>query len=191
MQGLFRLPIRSNILPIQLIRFLQINWGVTCWVIYLTVFGTYTLHPRLIDCCRSACRKFAGRLCPASVTPAVVDNWVDVNNDAQFDPDIDTWTDGNGNGTFDPVWIAGFQKSRAAQGVKDDLMAVAVVIDDGDSRIAIVALDTIGLMRKFVLDVRQSVPAEWGIDYLMVHATHNHEGRTLRAYGGRDYSAAV
>ena len=41
------------------------------------------------------------------VTPAVVDNWVDVNNDAQFDPDIDTWTDGNGNGTFDPVWIAG------------------------------------------------------------------------------------
>ena len=110
------------------------------------------------------------------VTPEVVDNWVDVNNDAQFDPDIDTWTDGNGNGTFDPVWIAGFQKSRAAQGVKDDLMAVAVVIDDGDSRIAIVALDTIGLMRKFVLDVRQSVPAAWGIDYLMVHATHNHEG---------------
>ena len=95
---------------------------------------------------RSALRSF--------VTPEVVDNWVDVNNDAQFDPDIDTWTDGNGNGTFDPVWIAGFQKSRAAQWIKDDLMAVAVVIDDDDSRIAIVALDTIGLMRKFVLDVR-------------------------------------
>ena len=35
-----------------------------------------------------------------AVTPEVLDSWVDVNNDAQFDPDIDTWTDGNGNGTF-------------------------------------------------------------------------------------------
>ena len=40
-------------------------------------------------------------------------------------------------------------------------MAVAVVIEDGDRRMAIVATDTIGLMRKFVLDVRQSVPEEW------------------------------
>ena len=78
------------------------------------------------------------------ITPSVIDEWVDVNNDAQFDPDIDTWTDKNGNGVFDPVWIAGFQKGRAAQGVKDDLMAVAAVIDDGDKRIAIVAVDTIG-----------------------------------------------
>jgi hypothetical protein len=118
------------------------------------------------------------------VTPQVVDGWVDVNNDAQFDPDVDTWTDVNGNGIFDPVWIAGFQKSRAAQGVKDDLMAVAVVIDDGDTRIAIVALDTIGLMRKFVVDVRQSVPVAWGIDYLMVHATHNHEGPDTQGLWG-------
>ena len=50
------------------------------------------------------------------ITPEVVDEWVDVNDDAQFDPEIDTWSDGNGNGRFDPVWIAGFQKKRAAQG---------------------------------------------------------------------------
>ena len=67
------------------------------------------------------------------VTPSVIDEWVDVNNDAQFDPDIDTWTDKNGNSVFDTVWIAGFQKGRAAQGIKDDLMAVAVVIDDAVS----------------------------------------------------------
>lgn len=118
------------------------------------------------------------------VTPEVIDQWVDVNEDAQFDPDVDTWTDVNGNGVFDPVWIAGFQKQRAAQGVKDDLMAVAVAIDDGEHRIAIVALDTIGLMRKFVLDVRQAVPAEWGLDYLMVHATHNHEGPDTQGLWG-------
>ena len=92
------------------------------------------------------------------ITPDVYDQWTDVNDDAQFDPDVDEWVDGNNNGHFDPVWIAGFQKQRPAQGVKDDLMAVAVVIEDGDRRMAIVATDTIGLMRKFVLDVRQSVP---------------------------------
>ena len=120
------------------------------------------------------------------VTPSVIDEWVDVNNDAQFDPDIDTWTDKNGNGVFDPVWIAGFQKGRAAQGIKDDLMAVAVVIDDGNQRIAIVAIDTIGLMRKFVLNIRQAASKEWGLDYLMIHATHNHEGPDTQGLWGPD-----
>ena len=120
------------------------------------------------------------------VTPSVIDEWVDVNNDVQFDPDIDTWTDKNGNGVFDPVWIAGFQKGRAAQGIKDDLMAVAVAIDDGDQRIAVVAVDTIGLMRKFVLDVRKSTNKEWGLDHLMIHATHNHEGPDTQGLWGPD-----
>jgi len=118
------------------------------------------------------------------ITPNVYDQWIDVNDDAQFDPDIDEWVDGNDNGQFDPVWIAGFQKQRPAQGVKDDLMAVAVVIEDGDRRIGIVAVDTIGLMRKFVLDVRESVPEAWQLDYLMVHATHNHEGPDTQGLWG-------
>ena len=63
-------------------------------------------------------------------------------------------------------------------------MAVAVVIEDGDRRMAIVATDTIGLMRKFVLDVRQSVPEEWQLDYLMLHATHNHEGPDTQGLWG-------
>ena len=140
--------------------------------------------------CASLCSTagYAGELqvgfAQLAITPEIVDQWVDVNDDAQFDPDIDEWTDLNGNGVFDPVWIAGFQKQRAAQGVKDDLMAVAVVIDDGDRRIAIVATDTIGLMRKFVLEVRGSVPSDWGIDYLMVHATHNHEGPDTQGLWG-------
>lgn len=118
------------------------------------------------------------------ITPDVHDQWTDVNDDAQFDPDVDEWVDGNNNGHFDPVWIAGFQKRRPAQGVKDELMAVAVVIEDGDRRMAIVATDTIGLMRKFVLDVRQSVPEEWQLDYLMLHATHNHEGPDTQGLWG-------
>ena len=30
-----------------------------------------------------------------SITPDLIDEWEDVNNDAQFDPDIDKWTDVN------------------------------------------------------------------------------------------------
>ena len=119
-----------------------------------------------------------------SITPDIIDQWVDVNDDAQFDPDIDLWTDVNGNGKFDAVWMAGFQNQRPAQGVKDNLMAVAVVIDDGKNRIGIVSVDTVGLMRKFVLGVREAVPAELGLDYLMVHATHNHEGPDTQGLWG-------
>ena len=122
-----------------------------------------------------------------SITPNLIDQWVDVNNDAQFDPEIDTWTDVNRNGAFDAVWMAGFQNQRPAQGIKDDLMAVAVVIDDGETRIGIISADTIGLMRKFVLSVREDVPAEWGLDYLMVHATHNHEGPDTQGLWGPSF----
>ena len=119
-----------------------------------------------------------------SITPNIIDEWEDVNNDAQFDPDIDKWTDVNGNNQFDAVWMAGFQNKRAAQGVKDDLMAVAAVIDDGQTRIGIISADTIGLMRKFVLSVREEIPVEWGLDYVMVHATHNHEGPDTQGLWG-------
>ena len=122
-----------------------------------------------------------------SITPEIIDQWVDVDNDAQFDPKIDIWTDINGNGEFDAVWMAGFQNQRPAQGVKDNIMAVAVVIDDGKNRVGIVTTDTIGLMRKFVLSVREAVPPEWGLDYLMVHATHNHEGPDTQGLWGPSF----
>ncbi len=80
------------------------------------------------------------------ITPDLIDEWEDINNDAQFDPDIDKWTDVNGNNQFDAVWMAGFQNKRAAQRVNDDLMAVTAVIDDGQTRIGIISADTIGLM---------------------------------------------
>ena len=122
-----------------------------------------------------------------SITPDLIDEWDDVNNDAQFDSDIDLWTDVNGNGKFDAVWMAGFQNKRAAQRVNDDLMVVTAVIDDGQTRIGIISADTIGLMRKFVLSIREDVPSEWGLDYIMVHATHNHEGPDTQGLWGPSF----
>ena len=121
------------------------------------------------------------------ITPNLIDEWEDINNDAQFDPDIDKWTDVNGNNQFDAVWMAGFQNKRAAQRVNDDLMVVTAVIDDGQTRIGIISADTIGLMRKFVLSIREDVPSEWGLDYIMVHATHNHEGPDTQGLWGSSF----
>ena len=118
------------------------------------------------------------------ITPEIPDSWADLDGNAQFDPDIDSWVDGNGNGEFDAVWMAGFQNNRPAQGVELPLKAVATVLDDGEQRLAIVAADTIGLMRAFVEDLRSHVPEELGLDYVMVHATHNHEGPDTQGLWG-------
>ena len=42
-------------------------------------------------------------------------------------------------------------------------------------------------MRKFVLSVREDVPVEWGLDYIMVHATHNHEGPDTQGLWGPEF----
>ncbi|MGA1758845.1 MAG: hypothetical protein ACO391_13965, partial [Pseudomonadales bacterium] len=109
------------------------------------------------------------------ITPELIDSWIDVDGNAQFDPEIDAWEDVNKNGAFDGVWMAGFQNNRPAQGVESPLKAVAMVVDDGRYRIGIVAADTIGLMRTFVQDLRRALPPSLGLDYVLVHATHNHE----------------
>jgi hypothetical protein len=119
------------------------------------------------------------------ITPEVPDRWTDVNNDAVFNTkDGDTFTDGNGNGKFDPVWIAGFSNARAANGIHDDLWARSMVIDDGKTRIAIVALDAIGFMNVDVVDVRNLIPPSAGITYTIIASTHTHEGPDLLGLWG-------
>ena len=120
------------------------------------------------------------------ITPEVPDRWNDKNNNAEYEPDKgDTFTDGNGNGVFDPVWIAGFSNSRAANGVHDDLWARTMVIDDGKTRLAIVVLDAIGLMNDDIIDVRNRIPADAGVNYAIVSSTHTHEGPDLLGLWGK------
>jgi hypothetical protein len=122
------------------------------------------------------------------VTPEVPDRWVDFNGDAQYNPDDgDTYTDGNGNGKFDPVWIAGFGNRRAANGIHDELWARSVIIDDGRTRLAIVALDAIGFMNNDVVDVRKRISAETGISYIIIASTHTHEGPDLLGLWGKSF----
>lgn len=111
------------------------------------------------------------------ITPDVPDTWTDANRDAMFDEKAgDTWQDGNGNGKFDAVWLAGYQNNRPATGIHDPLWARVMVIDDGKTRIALVALDLIGFGADDILEIKRRIPAEWGLTYTFVMSTHTHEG---------------
>src|SRR5262249_41520953 len=57
----------------------------------------------------------------------------------------------NVSDTNHPIWLAGFSQKRAATAVHDDLWAVACVIDDGITRVGIVALDAIGFFHDDVV----------------------------------------
>ena len=122
----------------------------------------------------------------ASITPDAPDTWTDVDGDGRFTRK-DRWEDRNGNGRFDAVWMAGFQNRRAAAGVHDELEAVAAVFDDGALRVGIVAADVVGLSRTFVESVRAAHQQRLGLDYLLVHSTHNHQGPDTQGIWGSSY----
>ncbi|MGQ9621288.1 MAG: hypothetical protein ACUVTX_09945, partial [Bacteroidales bacterium] len=123
-----------------------------------------------------------------AITPEVPDRWTDTDNDAIYRPRKgDTFSDGNGNGKFDPVWIAGFGQGRAANGIHDDLWARTMIIDDGKTRLAIVALDAIGLMNNEIIDIRKQIPENAGITYTVVISTHTHEAPDLIGLWGKAY----
>ncbi|GAB3260094.1 hypothetical protein GCM10027347_24160 [Larkinella harenae] len=110
------------------------------------------------------------------ITPYLPDRWTDQNGDAAYNPgDGDTYSDDNHNGKFDAYWMAGFSQKRAASGVHDDLWARAMVIDDGQTRLAFVAVDLLGFTHKNVINVRKALPVSAGITYSIVCSTHTHE----------------
>ena len=121
-----------------------------------------------------------------SITPDAPDPWTDLDGDGRFTRK-DRWEDKNGNGRFDAVWMAGFQNRRAAAGVHDELEAVAAVFDDGELRVGIVTADVVGLSRGFVLSVRAAHQQRLGLDYLLVHSTHNHQGPDTQGIWGSGY----
>jgi hypothetical protein len=90
-------------------------------------------------------------------------------------------------GTNYPVWLAGFSRHRAATKIHDDLWAIACVIDDGRTRLGIVALDAIGFFHDDVIEVRKRIYPLSHIDYAIVCSTHNHSTPDLMGLWGPDY----
>jgi hypothetical protein len=86
----------------------------------------------------------------------------------------------------DPVVLAGFGNNRQATGYNDQLWARGVVVDGHGGRIAIVALDVVGYFNNEVETIRNLIDPASGIDYLVVHSTHQHEGPDTLGIWGPD-----
>ena len=72
-----------------------------------------------------------------------------------------------------PVWLAGYLPGRQATAVHDPLYARCMVLDDGGSKFALVAVDLIGLQYPNIQQIRSRLP---DFSYVAVASTHNHEG---------------
>ena len=123
----------------------------------------------------------------------------------------ETFTDQNGNGVwdtgepfvddlgnveldqsskskYDGIYLAGFGNKRLATGKHDDLWARTLVLEYGNTKIAIVALDFIGYYAEAkyygLNQVRKYLDAKLGIQDILIASTHNHEGPdTIGAWG--------
>ena len=86
-----------------------------------------------------------------------------------------------------PVFVAGFSQNRRATAVHDDLCAIACVLDDGWSRVGIVALDAIGFFHDDVIRVRSRLDPELKLDYVVICSTHNHSTPDLMGLWGPNF----
>jgi hypothetical protein len=86
----------------------------------------------------------------------------------------------------DPIFMAGFGDGREATGYNDQLWARGVVVDGAGGRIAVVSLDVVGYLNGEVDTIRSMVSPESGVDYIVVHSTHQHEGPDTIGIWGPD-----
>ena len=88
-----------------------------------------------------------------------------------------------------PVYLAGFGQDRKAKSIHDPITARAVVLADGDAKVALVSVDVVGLFLPTVEKVRAALP---GFQYVLVSATHNHEGPdTLGLWGPTPFQSGI
>jgi neutral ceramidase len=94
--------------------------------------------------------------------------------------------------------MAGYYFARASEGVHDDLLAKAIVIERDGQKVALVGLDLISTTRDLVDDARRAIEQTSGIPggRVMISASHAHTGPVLAGRGpkggdmGRDSSPA-
>jgi hypothetical protein len=125
----------------------------------------------------TAAKTASAAVCERDITPIAPD-LVDEYEAAFGGPGVVNHTD--------PVFMAGFGDNRRATNYNDQLWARGVVIDGDGGRIAIVALDVVGYFNNEVDTIRAMLDPASGIDYLVVHSTHQHEGPDTLGIWGPD-----
>jgi hypothetical protein len=88
------------------------------------------------------------------------------------------------------IALAGYYHERGNEGVLDDIFAKAAVLDDGQTRAAIVVCDLISMPRWIVTEARQIIESQTGIPgtNVMIAATHTHTAPVLFREWSRDDS---
>ncbi|MCA9676090.1 MAG: hypothetical protein H6708_21610 [Kofleriaceae bacterium] len=117
-------------------------------------------------------------------TPEITETWTDLNGDSEWQSD-EPYVDANNNGKFDAYWL--FGGGRAANSVKTDLEARALVFREGDTEVALAYLDCTGLfgaggdIDALVAGAKARVPE---LDHVIVGSTHAHDAvDTLGLWG--------
>ncbi len=72
-------------------------------------------------------------------------------------------------------YLAGYGANRRAEEIHDDVYASAVVIQSGETKIAIVSCDLIGLLHPAVQEIRSKVTSVPSAN-IIIAATHTHSG---------------
>jgi hypothetical protein len=103
------------------------------------------------------------------------------------DPD-NTALDASSKGKYDGIYLAGFGDNRMATGKHDDLWARAIVLEQGATKVAIVAIDLIGYYGKAnyygLGEIQKLVDPRAGVTDILITSTHNHEAPdTIGAWG--------
>lgn len=87
------------------------------------------------------------------------------------------------------AYIAGDKQNRTFTAVHDSLYVKAVVINDGNSSLAIVTFDCIGLLYTDVQRIRARTAAitNFPVERIVVSSTHTHSGPDVVGIWGPDY----
>ena len=141
-------------------------------------------------------------------TPTQWESWIDHDGNASYSSAIDEFLDcgldrlcpedegypgpdeGEGDGTFQPLWIAGFGNARAVQSVADDIWARATILRQGNTEIAVVSCDLVGLFLNEVEEMRERASTELGVDHVIVSSTHVHEVPDTMGQWGRNIASS-
>jgi hypothetical protein len=116
----------------------------------------------------------------------------DAGEPFEDDPGNDA-LDSSSKGKYDGIYLAGFGNNRLATGKHDDLWARAIVLEYGETRIAIVSIDVIGYYSKANFyglgEIKKLVEPKLGLSEILITSTHDHEAPdTIGAWGANALS---
>jgi hypothetical protein len=90
-----------------------------------------------------------------------------------------------------PIYIAGFDRNRVATGIHDDLWSRSCCMQIGNTTIAFVSVDLIGIMYPTYQRIIQNLPEITPIDRVILTSTHNHEGPDVIGLWGKGLQSGI